>query len=353
MTKRIKNKKSLIIFYLLVFIEFSSTLMASLGVSSNTIEHISCLEPDRLWYSFRCNIVEIDEKGLILRELDVDWTHVGYHTMTKDGDLLFKNDRMIYMLTKNGEVRNLHISVSSNDSIYSSRINCDFFVCNRYGSVQRYDKGGCKLKNIAIINRFLNYNEKEREFKTLSWKKKRKYDYEWEKKFDFKLRDLMLNSACPITENINGDIIATDGVFRKVVAVDSDGRHRFTYQCYSDPHDFEEFFEDENSVKYGWFRRKSFNSIGICNDLSGRILVGDNCYKDPSVHLLDKDGKILAKLLTHRRLNLSALCVDNRNNLYVGGCNKINIYTYLSDTITKEHDNPLIESELKPKAIQI
>lgn len=302
-------------------------MMASIGVSSeDEIKHISCLKPDKLWYSFRHKIVEIDEKGLILRELDVNRTHVGDHSMTKDGDLLFKKDSMVYMLTRNGEVQNLHIPVSSHDYIHSSRINCDIFVSDEFGFVQRHDKGGCRLENIEIFDRYSEYQER-----------------------DYRHRCLMWDSPCPITENINGDIIATDGVLRKVVAVDSDGHHRFTYQCYGDPNDLKYF------VMYGRdsFQRKCFNLIGICNDLSGHILVGDNYYKDPSIHLLDKDGKILAKLLTYRHLNWSALCVDDRNNLYVGDCSRINIYTYLSDTTTKEHDSPLIESESKPKAIQI
>lgn len=325
-------------------------MRASIGVSSDEIQHISCLKPDRLWYSFHR---KIDEKGVILRELDVNWTHVGYHSMTKDGDLLFKKDSMIYMLTGNGEIQNLHIHVYSEDCIHSSRINCDIFVCDEDGSVQRYDKGGCRLKSIGIFNRFREYRKMELE--ELGWKKERKKEYEWEREYEHGLRDLMSDNPCPITENINGDIIATDSVLRKVFAVDSDGRHRFTYQCCSDPHYFKELFEDEDFIMYRLhsFQRKLFNPIGICNDLSGHILVGDNCYEDPSIHLLDKDGKFLAKLLTHRRLNLSALCVDDRNNLYVGDCSKINIYTYLSDTATKEHDSPLIESELKPKAIQI
>lgn len=335
--------------------KFKSTLMASIGVSRGPIQHISCLKPDRLWYSFRYHIVEIDKNGLVLRELDVDRAHVGGHSMTKDGDLLFKKDSMVYMLTRNGEIQNLHIYVCSKYCIHSSKINCDIFVCDEYGSVQRYDKGGCRLKNIEIFNRLREHRKMKMELEELGWKKERKKEYEWEREHEHGLRDLMSDSPCPITENINGDIIATDSVLRKVFAVDSDGRHRFTYQCCSDSHYFKELFKEEDFIMYRWhsFQRKLFNPIGICNDLSGHILVGDNCYEDPSIHLLDKDGKFLAKLLTHRRLNLSALCVDDRNNLYVGDCSKINIYTYLSDTATKEHDSPLIESELKPKAIQI
>lgn len=326
-------------------------------MSSDEIQHISCLKPDRLWYSFLRKIVEIDEKGVILRELDVNWTHVGYHSMTKDGDLLFKKDSMIYMLTGNGEIQNLHIHVYSEDCIHSSRINCDIFVCDKNGSVERYDKGGCRLKTIKVFSRYLEYDKMKMEmkFEDLSWKKQRKSEYEWEEEFRYQFHKLTRDIPCLITENINGDIIATDGVFRKVVAVDSDGRDRFTYQCCSDPQDFKELFQDEEFVKYGWIssQRKVFNPIGICNDLLGHILVGDTCYIDPSIHLLDKDGKFLAKLLTHECLNLRALCVDDRNNLYVGDYRKINIYTYLSDTTTKEHDSPLIESELKPKTIQI
>lgn len=45
------------------------------------------------------------------------------------------------------------------------------------------------------------------------------------------------------------------------------------------------------------------------------------------------------------------MCVDDRNNLYVGDCSKINIYIYLLDIVIKEYDSFLIEFELKLKVI--
>lgn len=83
----------------------------------------------------------------------------------------------------------------------------------------------------------------------------------------------------------------------------------------------------------------------------GYILVGDICYEDLSIYFLDKDGKFLVKLLICEYLNLRVLCVDDRNNLYVGDYRKINIYIYLLDIIIKEYDSLLIEFELKLKVI--
>lgn len=165
----------------------------------------------------------------------------------------------------------------------------------------------------------------------------------------------MRDSLCFIIENINGDIIVIDGVFRKVVVVDSDGCDRFIYQCCRDFYDFKELFQDEKFVKYGWIflKRKVFKFICICNDFLGYILVGDICYEDLSIYFLDKDGKFLVKLLICECLNLRVLCVDDRNNLYVGDYRKINIYIYLLDIIIKEYDSLLIEFELKLKVIQI
>lgn len=79
--------------------------------------------------------------------------------------------------------------------------------------------------------------------------------------------------------------------------------------------------------------------------------MGGNCYEDLSIYFFDKDGKFLVKLLIYWCINLSVLCVDDRNNLYVGDCSKINIYIYLLDIVIKEYDSFLIEFELKLKVI--
>lgn len=269
--------------------------MSSINVSTFKIEHISCFEPNRLWLSTYDVIKEIDENGHLLRELSVNWTHAGYYTLTKAGDLLFKKDGYIYMLSSSGEIRNLHIYADQFSCIHSSRLNGDIFV--------------------GIVNMIWRYNDEGVELqimKTGCW------------------------GVCNLTENINGDIIVTDNEDGKVIAFRNDGQHKFTY--------FDQHY------------RSKFVPTGICNDRFGHILVGNSCFDDPCVHLLDKNGKLLAKLLTHQphqRLEFNALCVDDRNNLYVGCKNIINVYTYLPDSTITEHDTKVIYSEMKPNVLKI
>lgn len=289
--------------------------MSSINVSTFGIEHISCFEPNRLWLSTGNIIKEIDEEGHLLRELSVDLTHAGYHTLTKAGELLFKKNGDIYMLSLSGEIRNLHIQASIFSCIHSSRLNGDIFVTQE-GLIKRYNERGVKLQTITTFLDTINIYErflKQRNEHNSSYKK----------------------PICNITENLNGDIIVTSNIKRNVVACMSNGKHKFTYS--------------------GLHNRSVLDPTGICIDTFGHILVGDSCLNDPCIHLLDKNGKFLAKLLTHQLqdLEFNALCVDERNNLYVWCKNRINVYTYLPDTTITKHDTKVIDSEMKPNVLRI
>lgn len=270
--------------------------MSSINVSTFRIEHISCFEPNRLWLSTHGVIKEIDENGHLLRELSVDWAFIGFHTLTNAGDLLFKKDGYIYMLSSSGEIRNLHIHADKFSCIHSSRLNGDIFV-GKGILIVRYNDKGVQIQNV--------------------------------------------NTGCwglfSLTENINGDIIVTStDKDSKVIAFRNDGQHKFTY--------FNQHYSSE------------FFPKGLCTDIFGHILVGNSWRDDPCVHLLDQNGKLLAKLLTHQShqgLMFNVLCVDDRNNLYVGGVDRINVYTYLPDSTITEHNTKVIYSEMKPNVLRI
>lgn len=268
-------------------------------MSAFRINHISCFKPSRMWLSADTRIMEIDEDGHLLRELSVDFTDTGYHTLTKAGDLLFKKDGYIYMLSSSGEFRNLHIHASLKYCIHSSRLNGDIFVSqDRW--IKRYNDKGVELKTITVFHDKSSYY------------------------------------ICNITENINGDIIFISNVRREVVALRSNGQHKFTYS--------------------DLYTRSKFVPSGICNDIFGHVLVGNFCFDHPCVHLLDENGELLAKLLTHQPhqgLEFNPLCVDDRNNLYVGCRDRINVYTYLPDSTITEHDTKVICSEMKPNVLRI
>lgn len=257
--------------------------------TSRIVEHISCLKPNRLWFTTGNRIKEIDEDGHLLRELSVNLSHAGNQTLSKAGDLLFIKNNDIYMLSSSGEIRNLHIQANNFSCIHSSRLNGDIFVSEEY-SIKRFNDKGVKLQTISTL-KFTNGSP----------------------------------FHCNITENINGDIVTI--VRGQVVAFKSDGQHKFTYLG-------EHYWSDIFPVQ-------------VCNDTFGHILL--RSFLHSCVHLLDINGHLLAELPIHKSykgFNSNALCVDEKNNLYIGCENKIYVYTYLSDTAITEHDDTVIDSEI-------
>lgn len=264
------------------------------------IKHISCFKPNRLWFSTDTRIKEIDEDGHLLRELSINWIHAGYHTISKAGDLLFEKDNDIYLLSSSGEIRNLHIHAKELSCIHSSRLNGDIIV-RRKEWIERYNDKSVELQ---MLYRFKFMETSRSRNKPL----------------------LFPNCHCKITENINGDIVTI--VKNQVVGFKRDGQHKFIY--------------------FGARYWSEFYPFGLCTDTFGHILVGNFSIRNTCVHLLDINGQFQAKLLIqepYQGLIVNDLCVDEKNNLYAGCENKINVYTYLSDTTIKEQDATVIGSE--------
>lgn len=243
--------------------------------------HVSCLKLDRLWVSTFSDIYEIDKTGNILKKLDVNMVRDGYHTVSKDGDLLFLNKNCIYKLDIRGDLDILCSASVTFRCIYSSRINGDVLV-GLINRIIRYSKTGCIIHEIPIDN-------------------------------------VINGTVCPsyITENINGDIIVSDYSSRNVVAIDKSGQKRFAYR-------------DDCS-------EPSFQPKGICTDVLGNILVC-NITLGGSVYLLDVDGHFLSYLLTYHDSKLSSLCVDDKHNLYVEVNNSIEVYSYLTEALLEKRD---------------
>lgn len=230
-----------------------------------------------MWISDLYTIKEINEDGHIIMKLDVDFGIYGRHT-TRCGNLLFLKDHSVYILTSNGEIRNLYINACEHSCIHASKITSDIFVAAS-NWVTRYSEKGKKLEKIQV---------------------------------DDKGKDLYVRPNY-ITENSNGDIIVSDETRKAIVVVDKVGRHRFNYK--------------------GYHSLPEFNPRGICTDVFGHILVCNYSYLDPSVHLLDENGHFLTSLLTKYRFDEDLpldVCVDDKHNLYVGCGSKniLDVYKY-------------------------
>lgn len=229
-----------------------------------------------MWVSDFNTIEEIDEDGQTIMKLDVEFGIFGRHTVTRDGNLLFLRNNSVFILTSNGEIRNLYICASEKSCIHASRLNNDIFI-GAPNLVNRYSESTKKLLKIEGEN--------------------------------------LYGRPIYITENTNGDIIVSDEERKAVVVVNKVGRLRFTCR--------------------GNHSLPEFRPRGVSTDAFGHILVCNHSYHDPSVHLLDENGHFLTSLLTKHRIDEDLpqdVCVDDKRNLYVGcGINNIiDVYKYLA-----------------------
>lgn len=275
--------------------KYNAILVASISVDTRDIKHISCLMPDKIWISNMKTINEIDEKGCTLKQLDIYYTLFGSHTLTDTGDLLFLKDNDVYILTLSGDISSLCIRAPLHCCIYSSRINGHILIGD-VNIVTRYTDSGERLNQIIL-------------------------DDNGEQIYD---------EIIFITENKNGDIIVSDTGRKAVVGVDKTGRLLFNYTGLS---------------------QSTFHPRGICVDTLGNILACD-VSSNQNIHLLDQDGKFLTYLLTKDQQSFGfpqAICIDGKHNLYVGyrGINRMDVFTYLTDDLLKEHDIKITEKEEK------
>ncbi|XP_056015295.1 uncharacterized protein LOC125673379 [Ostrea edulis] len=235
------------------------------------------------------NLIEFDREGNQLQKISTSRNTTGYHTGTAEGEWLYTdyNKKALYRVDRDKAITKL---IATGDwvpeSIYSSHSNGDILVAmnrNKEWKVTRYSKGGEELQDIQFGGR----------------------------------AQALYHSINFITENINGDICASDFITHKVVVVTRSGQYRFFYSGHRSQNEFWPF--------------------GICTDVLGNILVCngrlEDFYNCSSVHLLDQDGQFLSLLLTpkHCPPRPRAICVDDQHNLWIGCQNSstICVYTYL------------------------
>nr|XP_034305443.1 uncharacterized protein LOC117682285 [Crassostrea gigas] len=243
------------------------------------VYHISLGQSGRLWVSNgRVNIVQTDLQGNQLQKVQTSGKMQGNHTVTQEGDLIYtdKDNKVINRITPDNTVTEI---IKTGDweplSIHSSHINGDMLVGMNKGTegkVTRY-KTGTEIQNIQSDNK----------------------------------GQKLYGLPSYITENINGDICASDRIKHDVVVVDKSGQHRFSYTG----------------------QGSRFDPCGICTDVLGHILVCDS--NSETVHLLDQVGKFLSLLHTKQGINRPrSVCVNDENNLWVGQLtNTVTVYKYL------------------------
>uniref|UniRef100_K1Q0Z0 Tripartite motif-containing protein 3 n=1 Tax=Magallana gigas TaxID=29159 RepID=K1Q0Z0_MAGGI len=244
--------------------------------------HISLGKSGRLWVSdLFGNLVQTDLQRNQLQKIETS-DGFGHHTVPQNGGLIYtdRHNKVIKRITPGNKITRFNeIGGWEPLSIHSSHINGDILVGMRKdgesAKVARYNKTGTEIQNIQRNNKGQDL-----------------YGY-----------------PHYVTENINGDVCASEYNNNDVVVVDKSGQYRF-------------FYAGQGSKIY---------PHGICTDVLGHILVCDR--NNETVHLLDQDGQFLSLLLTEQQgvYNPCSVCVDDENNLWVGqdDTNTVTVYKYL------------------------
>ncbi|XP_061197716.1 E3 ubiquitin-protein ligase TRIM71-like [Saccostrea echinata] len=234
--------------------------------------HLSYQKSGRIWMSdFYRTLLQTDLDGNILNTVDVKGGGVGFHTVSKEGDLLFTDQEngCLNKIKHDGSVERIFpIKNLVPICVHASKINGDILVGmtnTRENKVARYNKSNEEVQKI----------EKDDN------------------------GDVLFSSIFYITENFQGDICVSDNRKKTVVVVSKTGKHRFNYT--GDP---------LGTLGHPW---------GICTDAHGHILVCDPNNK--RIHKLDTDGRLLCYILTHVNFQEGApvgICLDQNNDLWIG-----------------------------------
>lgn len=235
------------------------------------IFHIASLSNDQFWVGDgRGKILQVDSGGQKMTELQSDITG-GQFSVTNTGDLLFVDDTDGNWLKKWNNSKTENFLSTSNwrpVCLYISNLNDNVLVALTYATemkVVRYDKNGKELQAYQSDND----------------------------------RKPFYNDILYITENINGDICASDWKNGVVTVTKSGGLH---------------------------FRYEIEKPCGITTDDTGYIIV---CNTSNKLHVLNKEGSLVTILQTDTN-GIRSVCLSHKSNLCVGclTSNVIKLFPY-------------------------
>lgn len=262
--------------------------------NTNCCLHVSCVTPDRVWVSDeKDNLILANKKGDILhlvKDLCSDLRQ-GIHAVNSKNELIY--------IDRKFNIRKLSMDIKTNTifinklvftihprCLYCSPVTGDLLV-GYYHAIARYNSNGETTQVMPIQN------------------------------INFALCRVKTFPSY-IAENFNGDIVLSDShyLFGFVEVIDRKGNFRFLYT--------------------GQEGSKLF-ARGLCTDPLSNILICDEWTA--TVHIIDKDGEFLTKLLIRPSgvFEPHSLCYDlNTHLLWVGSrCkNTVCAYSYIT---TKEN----------------
>lgn len=258
---------------------YRCTLNKRINVSNiENVLHISLENANQMWVSdLWGSLVQIDTEGNVLKTIKANYGERGFHTVTKNGDLLYTDQQLkVINMVHDGETIQFTSTGSWTPlSIHFSRINGEILVGmmkGNQGKIIRYSEEGTKIH--SIHKTYLHQSLYERP------------NY--------------------LTESVNGDICTSDSAKEAVIVVNKAGKFRFNYKG----------------------QKPKFIPYGICTDIHRHIMVCDGHCKD--VHLLDQDGQFLFLILNQQEHCPQGLCVDDNYSLFVGqgSINEVTVYQY-------------------------
>lgn len=272
--------------------------------------HISCINLDRIWVSGMIgglNLSNRSGENLLHLNLNVTPLLSGYHTVNRDGDLIYiGNNYKLSKISKENKIipicRTDELSQEwESECVYSSPITEDILVGMSISTVFPPPKMTDLFRFEKRKGRIFRFNRKGLLTQTTYAKEK----------------ELYLSSIPKfITENNNGDVVISalnmtshedkSGV---VEVINQHGKSRFIYK--------------------GHQQASELQPRGICTNTLSHILVCD--LKMHSVQMLDKDGKFLSYLLIRPPgiFTPSSLFYDSKtHHLWVGSIVKNTVCVY-------------------------
>lgn len=272
----------------------------------DSCHHISCVTPDRVWVSFKNNLIFTNTAGDILHCLEDSisiFGSNGSHTVNSDNELFYIN--------LNDDIKRLSQDLKMTTTFFEKKhskwtprcVHCspstgDLLV----GLVRRTPVEGIVFRFNQTGQRKQRIKESHIGVNRLCRRKVNLYRY-----------------PIYITENKNGDVLVSDSN-RAVVVTDHEGKHRFDFT--------------------GHPPGINFDPQGVCTDVLSNILVCGNY----TVQMLDKNGRFLSYLLKRPPgiFSPTSLSYDvNTHRLWVGCRYKNSVcvynYTFQNDTETSKY----------------